>query len=64
MDTIQMRWFFRVISITYGCDEICERGTYGVCGGCAVSGVQQQQPQQEMPPPARAVRASQGIPGD
>ena len=34
MDTIQMRWFFRVISITYGCDEICERETCDVCGVC------------------------------
>jgi len=35
MDTIQMRWFFRVIpSITYDCDEICERGTCDECGVC------------------------------
>jgi hypothetical protein len=32
MDTIQMRWVFRVISITYGCDEFCENGD-GACDG-------------------------------
>jgi len=35
MDTIQMRWFFRVIpSITYGNDEICEHVTCDACDGC------------------------------
>ena len=32
MDTIQMRWFFRVSgSITYGSDEFCGHGTYASC---------------------------------